>query len=179
MLTGEAVENMGALSSAWHPGPCDGLLFLDAHLRAGRFAFIPHDLLGQEPLGWIVRRAHRYLPEQVTERYAASARTCSACAVLAARVVPRRPMSERTTNRLFVGIRLDASMRAQLARQLGAGEPGSATPQMRWIPAANWHIALQFFGSVADAKLIMLADACRRLDPLVLQIIGQPSRKRR
>lgn len=61
--------------------------------------------------------------------------------------------------RLFVALGLDAPTRAALDAAL---EPirASAPSGVRWVPPDNWHITLQFLGSVDEARTPSIAAAC-------------------
>lgn len=63
--------------------------------------------------------------------------------------------------RLFVALGLDDPTRAALDAAL---EPvrASAPAGVRWTPPGNWHITLQFLGSVAQERTPSIAAACAR-----------------
>jgi 2'-5' RNA ligase len=63
--------------------------------------------------------------------------------------------------RLFVGVGVPASARAELARRLPPhGKAARALSGLRWLPEHNWHFTLQFLGNVDDELLPALRDAC-------------------
>jgi 2'-5' RNA ligase len=72
--------------------------------------------------------------------------------------------------RLFAAIDLDDAVRTQLASALSpqiergaaaiAGQRAGAG--VRWLPTANWHLTLQFFGRVQDEAAAGVQAACRK-----------------
>jgi 2'-5' RNA ligase len=65
--------------------------------------------------------------------------------------------------RLFAGIGLDDAVRSGLARCLPIDEASAGgVPGLRWLPPHNWHLTLQFFGSVQEDAVAGLHAACER-----------------
>jgi 2'-5' RNA ligase len=61
--------------------------------------------------------------------------------------------------RLFIGIALDAEARAAIEQALQASAR-VAPPELRVLPADNWHLTLQFLGSIAEEQLSAVQRAC-------------------
>ena len=67
------------------------------------------------------------------------------------------------SQRLFVGVALSASVRETLAECLLEERVRKLAPAgLRWLSPENWHVTLQFLGSVDEDAVAAVREACRR-----------------
>jgi RNA 2',3'-cyclic 3'-phosphodiesterase len=62
--------------------------------------------------------------------------------------------------RLFAAVFPSAEASAELARQLAPHWTAPSRAGLRWISAENLHVTLRFFGSVPEADVAALSEAC-------------------
>ncbi len=84
----------------------------------------------------------------------------------------------RKNHRLFVALEPTDAVRRRIAQAEAAlrRSAGRAADEVRWVPAENVHLTLQFLGAVPDERVAAVAEAVRAAAaasrPLALEVKG-------